>query len=251
MLYVFDSNGMLDIAHSCTSAEIQAKQAVMAVKTGKKTIYALANYRGDALNAANAKATVAELEQVPVILGDNRTDGLLMTASGSRSRNQMKLPSFPGIAEVRASIHGRLRLTMPAIIANGEAALRMKAQMESTGAVREVRLNRRIGSVLFLYDERQVEAAVVEGAAIRLMGLDNAIRKPPVSRMEKGLNVLWDSVNHGVLEATNGLMDGRMLAGSALTVAALRSMIVSGAALPGAMTLLWWASNIFRGRSHE
>ena len=177
--------------------------------------------------------------------------GLLMTASGSRSRNQMKLPSFPGIAEVRASIPGRLRLTMPAIIANGEAALRMKAQMESTGAVREVRLNRRIGSVLFLYDERQVEAAVVEGAAIRLMGLDDEIKKPPVSRMEKGLNALWDSVNHGVIEATNGLMDGRMLAGSALTVAALRGMVVSGAALPDAMTLLWWASNIFRGRGHE
>ena len=146
----------------------------------------------------------------------------------------MKLPSFPGVAEVRASIPGRLRLYMPDVITNDEAAQRMKECMESTGAVREVRLNRCTGSALFLYDERH-----------------NAIRKPPVSRMEKGLNVLWDSVNHGVLEATNGLMDGRMLAGSALTVAALRGMIVSGAALPGAMTLLWWASNIFRGRSHE
>lgn len=177
--------------------------------------------------------------------------GLLATASGNRPRNRMKLPSFPGVAEVRASIPGRLRLYMPAVVTNDEAAQRMKERMESTGAVREVCLNRRTGSALFLYDECQVEAAVVEGAAIRLMGLDNAIRKPPVSRMEKGLNVLWDSVNHGVLEATNGLMDGRMLAGSALTVAALRGMIVSGAALPGAMTLLWWASNIFRGRSHE
>jgi len=46
-------------------------------------------------------------------------------------------------------------------------------------------------------------------------------------------------------------MDGRMLAGSALVAAALRGMVVSGAALPGAMTLLWWASNIFRGRGHE
>ena len=177
--------------------------------------------------------------------------GLLATASGNRPRNRMKLPSFPGVAEVRASIPGRLRLYMPDVITNDEAARRMKERMESTGAVREVRLNRRTGSALFLYDECQVEAAVVEGAAIRLMGLDNAIRKPPVSRMEKGLDDLWDSVNHGVLEATNGFMDGRMLAGSALTVAALRSMIVSGAALPGAMTLLWWASNIFRGRSHE
>lgn len=85
MLYVFDSNGMLDLAHKCTSSEIKAKKAVMEVKTGTKTIYALANYRGDALTAANAKATVAELEQVPVLLGVNRTDGLLMTASASAS----------------------------------------------------------------------------------------------------------------------------------------------------------------------
>ena len=112
--------------------------------------------------------------------------GLLATASGSRPHNRMKLPSFPGIAEVRASIPGRLRLYMPAVVTNDEAAQRMKERMESTGAVREVRLNRRTGSALFLYDERQVEAAVVEGAAIRLLGLDDAIGKPPVSRMEKG-----------------------------------------------------------------
>ena len=178
--------------------------------------------------------------------------GLVLTAtSQSRSRNRMKLPSFAGVAEVRASLPGRLRLSMPRIMTDGEAALRMKARMESTGAVRKVCLNPRIGSALFLYDERQVEAAVVEGAAIRLMGLDEEIKKPPVSRMEKGLGILWDSVNHGVLEATNGLMDGRMLAGSALTAAAVRSMAVSGATLPGALTLLWWASNIFRGRGHE
>ena len=177
--------------------------------------------------------------------------GLLITASGNRPRNRMKLPSFPGVAEVRASIPGRLRLYMPSVIANSEAARDMKARMESTGAVREVRLNPRTGSALFLYDEAQVEAAVVEGAAIRLMGLDDAIKKPAVSRMEKGLSVLWDSVNHGVLEATNGLMDGRMLAGSALTAAALREVIVSGATLPGAMTLLWWACNIFRRHGHE
>lgn len=177
--------------------------------------------------------------------------GLLMTASGSRPRNRMKLPSFPGVAEVRASIPGRLRLYMPAVMADDEAARRMKAGMEATGAVREVRLNPRTGSALFLYDERQVEAAVVEGAAIRLMGLDDTIKKPPVSRMERGLGALWDSVNHGVLEATNGLMDGRMLAGSALTVAAVRRLAVNGTSLPGAMTLLWWASNIFRGRGHE
>lgn len=80
-LYVFDANGMLDLSHACTVGELDARQAVLSVKTGAKTVYALANFQGAALAAANACMTCAELEQVAVGLGDNRPDGLLMTAS--------------------------------------------------------------------------------------------------------------------------------------------------------------------------
>ena len=82
-LYVFDANGMLDVSHACTEAELGAKQAVMNVKTGSKTVYALANFRGNLLASANGVATRGELEQLPFGLGDNLTDGLLMTASGT------------------------------------------------------------------------------------------------------------------------------------------------------------------------
>ena len=163
----------------------------------------------------------------------------------------MKLPSFHGIAEVRASIPGRIRLYMPAVSTNPDAAARMKEQMEETGAVHEVRINPSIDTVLLLYDETQVEASVVEGAAIRLMGLDEAIRHQPVSKMENNLQMLWDSINHGVMETTKGWMDARMLAGTALSVAAVRSIIMNGAALPGGITLLWWASSIFSRNRHD
>lgn len=82
-LYVFDANGMLDLAHACTSEELTARQAVMEVKTGQKTIYALANFQGTPLAEANACATCTELEQVAFALGDNRSDGLLMTAEAN------------------------------------------------------------------------------------------------------------------------------------------------------------------------
>ena len=82
-LYVFDANGMLDLSHTCTDAELSARQAVLSVKTGVKQVYALANFQGAPLAAANACATVTELEQVALALGDNRPDGLLMTASAS------------------------------------------------------------------------------------------------------------------------------------------------------------------------
>lgn len=167
------------------------------------------------------------------------------------ARNRLKLPSFFGIAEVRASIPGRIRLYMPAVRSCPEAAARMKQKMESTGAVRNVSVNTETGTVVFLYDEKQVEAGVVQGAAIRLMGLDGEISKQPVSRMEAGLRTLWDSLNHGILEATKGVLDARMVAGTALGIAALRNLMVNGVSMPGGVTLLWWASSIFSRNRHD
>ena len=175
---------------------------------------------------------------------------LLMT-SRLQPRNQLQFPSFHGIAEVRASIPGRIRLYMPAVTTNPEAAELMKKQMEETGAVYKVTINSSTGTALFLYDEKQVEASVIEGAAIRLMGLDEMIRKQPVSRMEKSLQTLWNSINHGVMETTGGWMDARMLAGTAISIAAIRSLIIHGAVLPGGITLLWWASSIFSRNRHD
>lgn len=175
---------------------------------------------------------------------------LLMTPR-IQPRNQLKLPSFHGIAEIRASIPGRIRLYMPAVSVNPEAADRMKKQMKETGAVHEVQVNSSTGTVLIRYDAAQVEASVVEGAAIHLMGLDEAIRKQPVSRTENGLQALWNSINHGILETTNGWLDARMLAGAVVSIAAVRSLMIHGAVLPGGITLLWWASSIFSRNRHD
>ena len=82
-LYVFDAQGLLDQSHACTDAELSAGKAVMSVRTGGKTVYALANFQGAPLAAANACATQAELEAVAFRLGDNQPAGLLMTASAS------------------------------------------------------------------------------------------------------------------------------------------------------------------------
>ena len=163
----------------------------------------------------------------------------------------LRLPSFRGLAEVRASLPGRMRLYMPAIAQHWQQAEQMCRQLESTGTVSEVVLNPHTSTVLIRYDERQVEGAVVLGAAMKLMGLDAAAQQEPVSRMESGLKTLFASVNHGVLEATNGLLDARVLAGGALCAMAVHSAKLSGWAVPGAMTLLWWASSLWRNGDHE
>ena len=73
------------------------------------------------------------------------------------------LPSFRGVAEVRSHLPGRLRLFIPAIARQEEAARTMKKTLEATGAVHSVTLNPRTATALICYDEAQVGAAVIEG----------------------------------------------------------------------------------------
>ena len=165
--------------------------------------------------------------------------------------NLMKLPSFRGTAEVRSSLPGRMRVYMPAVTEAQEQALQMKAQLESTGVIRRVDIQPCTGSVLIIYDESQVQAPVVLGAAMKLMGLDARIKAAPVGKVREGLKTLADAVNMGVIDGTNGLLDLPTLAGGALTIAALRCKAKYGWAAPGAMTLLWWAARFFGVQSNE
>lgn len=172
---------------------------------------------------------------------------LALSAPKEPQHNLMKLPSFKGILEVQASIPGRMRLFVPSLAGVMEQALQVREQLLGTGVVHRVELEPRTGSMLVCYDERKVEAAVIEGAVIKLLGLDAAINGKQKSRMENGLHTILDAVDRGVMGATNGLMDGKMLAGTALSVLAIKEWRLAGLAVPGAMTLLWWAARLFGG----
>ena len=163
---------------------------------------------------------------------------LALSAPKEPQHNLMKLPSFKGILEVRASIPGRMRLYVPSLSGSMDQAEQAREQLLGTGVVHRVELEPRTGSMLVCYDERKVEAAVIEGAVIKLLGLDTVISGKQKSRMESGLHTILDAVDRGVMGATNGLMDGKMLAGTALSVLAIREWRLAGLAVPGAMTLL-------------
>ncbi len=177
--------------------------------------------------------------------------GTVLTLPKKQGHNVMKLPSFRGVAEVRSSLPGRLRLNVPDVSANMEQAEQMKSRLEGTGVIRSVAVEPRTGSVLICYDEKAVQGAVVLGAVIKLMGLDESVRRPPVSKAFEGMQTLFGAVNAGILDATDGMLDASTLAAGALTLAALHSKMKSGWAMPGAMTLLWWASRLFGAQNHE
>lgn len=80
-LYVFDADGMLDIVHACTTDEISRKTAKFPVKTGVKTVYAVANMNETVAARANAASLLSDLEAVTYSLSDNQPSGLVMRGS--------------------------------------------------------------------------------------------------------------------------------------------------------------------------
>lgn len=84
VIYVFDHNGMLDISHECTPAEITARRASVDVKTGVKTVYAVANLTGAHLIAANGCTTLDALKNVPISLSDNSTTNFVMVGHNTK-----------------------------------------------------------------------------------------------------------------------------------------------------------------------
>ena len=72
--------------------------------------------------------------------------GAAMALPKERKHNLMKLPSFRGVAEVKSSLPGRMRLYMPAVSASPALAEQMKAQLIGTGVIHRVEIEPRTGS---------------------------------------------------------------------------------------------------------
>ena len=107
-LFVFDENGMLDLAHNCSATEIQNKKAVLRIKTGTKTVYAAANLNPSLQEQASAVCRLSDLEALAYALSDNAPGGLVMRGSKSSvkvttSSASTTVPLTRGVARVSLS----------------------------------------------------------------------------------------------------------------------------------------------------
>lgn len=83
--YVFDSHGWLDKSYACSASQIAEKKATFDVKTGPKTVWALANLPASVQAAADACFMINDLRNVAFSLDGQGASSLIMVGSGSKS----------------------------------------------------------------------------------------------------------------------------------------------------------------------
>lgn len=166
--------------------------------------------------------------------------------SGGNEGNNLKLPSFKNALEVKSSIPGRVRFYAPVLVGNIEATNIFIDQISKISVIKSCRVNTLTGTIVMVYDHEQLGPQTLEGAVIKLLGIDKSIDEGRVSEVKKFSEKIFAAVNNGLYDFTNGLLDVKSLASLSLLAAAIFDLRrYGGGRTPGYATLCWWSTSLF------
>ncbi len=170
------------------------------------------------------------------------TLALLALLVNKKGSGQPSLPSVKGIIETVHSLPGRLRLYIPYLQDNPDAAESLVSQMECIEAISSVEVSTVTGSVLIHFDPVKVEPIVIFGATARLLGIDAEIGARPQPLLWREFKAVGDGVNDAIYHASAGLMDLKTLVGFSLMSTAGYGLLTRSIrfSTPGVVTLGWW-----------
>lgn len=181
-----------------------------------------------------------------IAIGYYLASRILKNESDSKEKN-IPLPSFKGIIEVRHFLPGRMRIYVSKLVGNDIEKTLLETQFSKIDGINVIQVNGITGSVLVSYDTSKVDAGILYSAMIRLLQLEEFIDKNEVSLVSREIKQASESLNRGMFEKTNGIMDMKTLVPVSFIMFALKEIYKNpSAGKPGAYTLLWWAYDMLR-----
>lgn len=184
-----------------------------------------------------------------VFLGLFLANSLINLKSGDQtsknSQNALNLPNFKNAIEVKSSKQGRVRFYIPMLIGNAEVAKNFLKQVKNLEAIKKSEINLATGTMLIEFDDEKVDAMTLQGAVIKLLGIDVVLTKGRKSVVSQKAKEAKEAVNNGIYEATNGYFDTKSLMAASFLLLAANDIRKTGfTRSPGFATLLWWADHL-------
>lgn len=88
---------------------------------------------------------------------------------------------------------GRVRFRVPSLVNDGRGAAVIQQKLPTIQGVRSVQLDSNTGSVLVVYREEDVRPELLFAAIVRLLGLDEEVRRTPEPVVTKELREILGS----------------------------------------------------------
>lgn len=175
--------------------------------------------------------------------------GLLLTRLLKRANDASGyLPRLRGKFEVLHSISGRIRFRIHMLEGqDNEVIDAVKKELLGLSEISSVEINPISGSLLLEYNHQEIDAAIICGILLKVLGLEEAMEAKPQSVAQKELNLIGTSINRQVYNSTAGILDLTSSLSLAIFALGLYKIIVQqDRNTPSGFSLLWWAYVIFQ-----
>lgn len=152
------------------------------------------------------------------------------------------LPSFYGIMEVKHYSKNRLRLQINSLKNNFEVGKELEDRMKNLDGIYEIKSNSTIGSLLISFDEDRVEAMVIIGAILNLLGLEDEVFSTKNGVITTFVKDIIAGVDTSIYNKSRGVLDLKSAVSIALIYYGIKK-VRTNPVLPNGVNLLWWAFN--------
>ena len=160
----------------------------------------------------------------------------LMKSKKTRPHNT--LPNFPGLLTVNSVSRGRMRVTLPILRHNESLAVAFIQQLQALPAIHNVTCNLCLGTVVVNYQADEVEPIVLQGAMLKLLGLDKKLEEEApnyiADKIKQGMRIC----NYAVSSKTNGLINAKGLLAIAVLGVGIWQIRQAPFSLPNGYTTL-------------
>jgi len=161
-----------------------------------------------------------------------------------KKKTKMQLPSFKGTIETVHEMAGRARFIIPDLQYNEEKKSVIETEMMKIPGIKLIKVSTITGSLLIEYDDSKIQPILLFTAVIKILGLEHCITADKSSALSREFQVMRDSINTGIYEKSNGLVDLKSILTLTLGVSAFYFLIADKNKLSSKFTLLWWFSQM-------
>jgi len=148
---------------------------------------------------------------------------------------------FKGVVEIKHSIEGRIRFYIPALKSNATACTTLELQLSKIEIIKTASANAIVGSLLLEHEIGKIDTPTLVGVIVKLLGLEQELEKKRKSQSSKEISNVFDAVNSGIFERTNGILDLDSLLTLSFVGVGVYSLVTKPFSLPSGINFLYWA----------
>jgi hypothetical protein len=166
---------------------------------------------------------------------------MLLLSRLLRGDKNKRFKGFRGAIEIKHSIPGRIRFSIPSLLNENSACENLEKNLGKAQVIKEVRTNALVGSVLVIFEAEKIDEPTLTGVLVKLLGLEKEVENAPSSFVENELSEVFKSLNTSIVEYTNGMLDLNSFFTVTFLSLGVYSLFRSPRVMPSGLSMLYWA----------